>query len=46
MLAAQFVQGVGSSALVIEIYAYPVEYFGFMFALTGAAILARPRALR
>ena len=29
----------GSSALVIEIYDYPVEYFGFIFALTGVAIL-------
>ena len=30
----------GSSALVIEIYSYPVEIFGLMFALTGVAILA------
>ena len=30
----------GSSALIIEIYVYPVEYFGFIFALTGLAILA------
>jgi DHA1 family bicyclomycin/chloramphenicol resistance-like MFS transporter len=30
----------GSSALVIEIYSIPVEYFGFIFALTGLAILA------
>jgi len=29
----------GSAALVIEIYGYPVEYFGFIFAMTGAAIL-------
>lgn len=30
----------GSAALVIEIYGYPVEYFGYIFALTGVAILA------
>jgi DHA1 family bicyclomycin/chloramphenicol resistance-like MFS transporter len=30
----------GSPALVIQIYSYPVELFGFMFALTGVAILA------
>lgn len=30
----------GSSALVIEIYAYPVKYFGVIFALTGVCILA------
>ena len=30
----------GSSAMIIEIYVYPVEYFGFIFALTGLAILA------
>ena len=30
----------GSSALIIEIYGYPVEFFGYMFALTGVAILA------
>jgi DHA1 family bicyclomycin/chloramphenicol resistance-like MFS transporter len=29
----------GSSALIIEIYDFPVEYFGFIFALTGIAIL-------
>ncbi|MDA0681031.1 MAG: multidrug effflux MFS transporter [Proteobacteria bacterium] len=29
----------GSSALVIEIYDYPVHYFGYLFALTGVAIL-------
>ena len=29
----------GSSALVIEIYGYPVEYFGFIFALSGVSIL-------
>jgi DHA1 family bicyclomycin/chloramphenicol resistance-like MFS transporter len=29
----------GSSALVIEIYAYPVEAFGFIFALAGLSIL-------
>jgi DHA1 family bicyclomycin/chloramphenicol resistance-like MFS transporter len=29
----------GSSALVIEIYDYPVKYFGYIFALTGVAIL-------
>ncbi len=29
----------GSSALIIEIYGWPVEYFGFIFALTGVAIL-------
>ncbi len=28
-----------SSALVIEIYNYPVENFGYLFALTGIAIL-------
>jgi len=28
-----------SSALVIEIYDYPVQYFGYLFALTGVAIL-------
>ncbi len=30
----------GSAAVVIEIYEYPVEIFGFMFALVGVAILA------
>jgi DHA1 family bicyclomycin/chloramphenicol resistance-like MFS transporter len=30
----------GSPALVIELYGYPVEYFGFIFALTGVGILA------
>ena len=29
----------GSSTLVIEIYDYPVKYFGYIFALTGVAIL-------
>lgn len=29
----------GSSALVIEIYGHPVRNFGFIFALTGVAIL-------
>ena len=29
----------GSSALIIEIYAYPVEQFGFLFALTGLSVL-------
>ncbi len=29
----------GSSALVIEIYAYPVQAFGFIFALAGMSIL-------
>ena len=29
----------GSSALVIELYDYPVKNFGFIFALTGVAIL-------
>ena len=29
----------GSSALIIEIYGWPVQYFGFIFALTGVAIL-------
>jgi DHA1 family bicyclomycin/chloramphenicol resistance-like MFS transporter len=29
----------GSSALVIEIYDYPVKQFGYIFALTGVAIL-------
>ena len=29
----------GSSALVIEIYAYPVQAFGFIFALAGLSIL-------
>jgi DHA1 family bicyclomycin/chloramphenicol resistance-like MFS transporter len=29
----------GSSALIIEIYGQPVEYFGFIFALTGLSIL-------
>jgi DHA1 family bicyclomycin/chloramphenicol resistance-like MFS transporter len=29
----------GSSALVIEIYAYPVAAFGFIFALAGLSIL-------
>ncbi len=29
----------GSSALVIEIYAFPVRQFGYIFALTGVAIL-------
>ena len=28
-----------SSALVIEIYKHPVEHFGYLFALTGIAIL-------
>lgn len=30
----------GSSALIIEIYCYPVKYFGYLFALTGVSILA------
>jgi DHA1 family bicyclomycin/chloramphenicol resistance-like MFS transporter len=30
----------GSAAIVIEIYDYPTEVFGFMFALVGVAILA------
>lgn len=30
----------GSAALIVEIYGYPVEYFGLIFALTGVAILA------
>ncbi len=30
----------GSSALIIEIYGFPVKYFGYLFALTGVAILA------
>lgn len=30
----------GSSALVIEIYGFPVRSFGFIFALAGASILA------
>ena len=30
----------GSAALVVEIYGYPVKYFGYIFALTGVAILA------
>jgi DHA1 family bicyclomycin/chloramphenicol resistance-like MFS transporter len=29
----------GSPALVVEINGYPVKYFGFIFALTGVAIL-------
>lgn len=29
----------GSSSLIIEVYAYPVKYFGAIFALTGIAIL-------
>jgi len=29
----------GSSALIIEIYSYGAGYFGFIFALTGVAIL-------
>ncbi len=29
----------GSAALIVEIYGYPVRYFGFIFALTGVAIL-------
>jgi len=29
----------GSSALVIEIYGFPVKYFGYLFALTGISIL-------
>lgn len=29
----------GSSALIIEIYAFPIKNFGFIFALTGLAIL-------
>jgi DHA1 family bicyclomycin/chloramphenicol resistance-like MFS transporter len=29
----------GSSALVIQVYDYPVKYFGFIFALTGVGIL-------
>jgi DHA1 family bicyclomycin/chloramphenicol resistance-like MFS transporter len=30
----------GSAALIIEIYGYPVKYFGLIFALTGIFILA------
>jgi len=30
----------GSAALVIEVFDYPVRYFGLIFALTGIAILA------
>ena len=30
----------GSSAIVIEIYGFPVHYFGFIFALSGFAVLA------
>ena len=30
----------GSPALVVEINGFPVKYFGFIFALTGVAILA------
>ena len=30
----------GSAALIIEIYGYPVKYFGLIFALTGVFILA------
>lgn len=29
----------GSSALIIEIYDFPVAHFGYLFALTGVAIL-------
>ncbi|MGI9203451.1 MAG: multidrug effflux MFS transporter [Woeseiaceae bacterium] len=29
----------GSSALVIELYGYPVQHFGYIFAMTGVAIL-------
>ena len=29
----------GSAALIIEIYGYPVKHFGYIFALTGVAIL-------
>jgi MFS transporter, DHA1 family, multidrug resistance protein len=29
----------GSAALIIEIYDYPVGHFGYLFALTGVAIL-------
>ena len=29
----------GSVALIVEIYGYPVKYFGFIFAMTGIAIL-------
>jgi DHA1 family bicyclomycin/chloramphenicol resistance-like MFS transporter len=29
----------GSAALVVEIYGYPVKHFGYIFALTGVAIL-------
>jgi DHA1 family bicyclomycin/chloramphenicol resistance-like MFS transporter len=29
----------GSAALIIEIYAFPVKYFGFIFALQGAGLL-------
>lgn len=30
----------GSSALIIAIYGFPVKYFGFIFALSGAGVLA------
>ncbi len=30
----------GSAGLIIEIYDFPVQYFGFIFALTGLSILA------
>lgn len=30
----------GSSAIVIEIYGFPVQYFGFIFACSGLAVLA------
>jgi len=36
----------GSAAVVIEIYDYPVQTFGFMFALVGVAILAGSAANR
>jgi len=29
----------GAAAMVVELYDYPVKYFGFIFALTGVAIL-------
>lgn len=29
----------GAAALIVDIYAYPVRYFGWIFALTGVSIL-------
>jgi len=44
LIAAVTVVGImalvsGSAALIIEIYAFPVQHFGYLFALTGVAIL-------